>query len=139
MQGELIKKVIESTENEIKTLLRPYYHGDQKLKLLELIERDKEQVGIGKVERDLWRGVEVTNPITNRKELLTKEHLTVDTLYEQEEIQSEVKAYLLLIMQEVEERLQRIRKQWKTLQMQNKQTKILRALISRESLFEYGR
>ena len=50
-----------------------------------------------------------------------------------------MKAYLLLIMQEVEERLQRIRKQWKTLQMQNKQTKILRALISRESLFEYGR
>lgn len=63
-------------------MLKPYYHGDQKLKLLELIERDEASGAARNPERDLWRGVEVTNPITNRKELLTREHLTVDTLYE---------------------------------------------------------
>ena len=38
MQGELIQKVIETTENEIKTLLVPYYRGDEKREKLRAIE-----------------------------------------------------------------------------------------------------
>lgn len=42
MQGELIQKVIESTENEIKTLTTPYYDRDEKNeKLDELTKQEK--------------------------------------------------------------------------------------------------
>ena len=43
MQGELIQKVIETTENEIKTLLVPYYKGDEKRNWLTLIKEAREK------------------------------------------------------------------------------------------------
>ena len=130
MQGELIQKVIDCTENEIKTLLTPYYDREEKKKKLALLTNENAS-GDGFME--------VFNPITQRKERLSKAHLEVDTLQEQEEIQREVKGYLLVLMEDVEERLQRIRKQWTTLQLQNKQSRILRSLVSKDKLYEYGR
>ena len=37
MQGELIQKVIETTEGEIQTLLKPYYSGDEKKQRKDLV------------------------------------------------------------------------------------------------------
>ena len=39
MQSELIQKVIETTEGEIQTLLYPYYKGEEKRRLLEILEK----------------------------------------------------------------------------------------------------
>lgn len=41
LQGELILKVIETTEGEIQTLLKPYYSGDEKKEKLAQIEKNQ--------------------------------------------------------------------------------------------------
>lgn len=57
------------------------------------------------------------------------------TLEEQQELQRKLKDYMLLVVDDVQSRLHRIRDQWKVMQKQNKHKKILNALLKKENLF----
>ena len=133
MQGQLIQKVIESLENEIKTMLEPYMKGQQREDYLKMLDKMKRT----NVEHK-YNMMELKNPITNRKEIATRAHLERDTLHEEYYIQAEVKEYILELIDLNEQRLQRIRKQWRTMMLQSKQKKILQAISKKENLFKYN-
>ena len=61
--------------------------------------------------------------------------LDMHTLEEQQELQRKLKDYMLLVVDDVQSRLHRIRDQWKVMQKQNKHKKILNALLKKENLF----
>ena len=128
MQGELIQKVIETTEGEIQTLLKPYYRGDEKKQMKDLVGS----------EEDIERLEMIYSRITKRPERLHNRHLDYTSLEEQQETQREVRSYLLQLSDDVENRLHRIKKQWSSLQLQNNQRNILRAMKSREDIFKHN-
>ena len=76
--------------------------------------------------------------ITKRPERLQSRHLDYTSLEEQQETQREVRNYLLQLSDDVENRLHRIKKQWSSLQLQNNQKNILRAMRSREDIFKHN-
>jgi len=80
MQGQLIQKVIESLENEIKTMLVPYMQGEQREDYLKMLDKI---LGSPNLADKKYNMMELKNPITNRKEVVTKEHLQRDTLQEE--------------------------------------------------------
>ena len=84
MQSELIQKVIETTEGEIQTLLYPYYKGEEKRRLLEILEK-KESKRTESENEELEDKKFLLSKITKRPERLSKHHLNEDTLEEVKE------------------------------------------------------
>jgi len=108
--------------------------GQQREEYLKMLTR----IELKPAESEQYNKIELKNPITNRKEVVTRQHLLRDTLHEELYIQAEVKEYILELIELVEARLQRIRKQWRTMMLQSKQKKILQAISKKENLFKYN-
>ena len=84
MQSELIQKVIETTQGEIQTLLYPYYKGEEKRRLLEILEK-KESKRTESENEELEDKKFLLSKITKRPEKLSEHHLKEDTLEEVKE------------------------------------------------------
>ena len=85
MQSELIQKVIETTEGEIQTLLYPYYKGEEKRRLLEILEK-KEEERTESENEELEDKKFLLSKITKRPEKLSEHHLNHDTYDTLEEV-----------------------------------------------------